>query len=466
MFKRNNRVLDFVYLISDTLIIISGFVLSYILRVNFDSRPLLTPVYARDFLVSTLIITPFWIIIFATLGLYSPKFARRPFRIIWRITFGCLIGIMALISLAFVFELTIFPARLVILYALAITTLSLIISRLIILKIFNLISHRNPSRIVLVGNSVVASDIAKQIILSTDNKLIATLGVKTDNVQSFSTTDELLEKLGRLKPDAIIQTDGNDDLRILTAAQKHFIGYNFIAASPELYAQSNISTVNWGYPIITVSPTPLIGWNVILKRIIDLIIIFILSPIWIPLMLILILGQKIFNPGPVFFKQTRLGRYGKPFQFYKFRSMVPKYSGQDAISIFKKMGREDLAEEYIKTRKITNDPRINAPMGKFLRATSLDELPQIMHILSGKMTLVGPRPILPDEKEFYKSKSSLLFAVKPGLTSLASVSGRSDLPFVERVKLELYYVTNWSLFFDFKILLLTIKAVILRTGSY
>jgi exopolysaccharide production protein ExoY len=146
--------------------------------------------------------------------------------------------------------------------------------------------------------------------------------------------------------------------------------------------------------------------------------------------------------------------------------MTQKYSGQDAITIFKKMGREDLAEKYVKTRKIEDDPRINTAMGKFLRMSSLDELPQILHVLSGKMTLVGPRPILPDERQFYKSKSSLLFTVKPGLTSLASVSGRSDLPFVERVKLELYYVSNWSLLFDIKILLLTIKAVVFRTGSY
>lgn len=466
MFKRNNRIFDFVCLIFDICVIIAAFILAYILRVVYDPRPLLATVYAQGFLISTILVTPFWIIIFAMLGLYSSKNSRKPFRIIWRIVFGCMIGMMALVSLSYVFDIVIFPARLVILYALALTILVMILVRLTLIAVFSIISSRHPARIVLIGNSEIASDVTKQILSSNDNKLIATLGVQVDGIKSFEDIDDLLKNLTKLKPDAVIQTDGEDNSRILASAQKHFIAYNFIAASPELYAQNNIATVNWGYPIITVSPTPLIGWNVILKRIIDIIIITILAPIWVPTMLVLIICQKIFNPGPVFFKQTRLGRYGKSFKVYKFRSMSAKYSGQDAIAIFKKMGRDDLAEEYARNRKLADDPRVDTWMGSFLRATSLDELPQILHILSGKMTLVGPRPILPDEKDFYKSQDSLLFSVKPGLTSFASVSGRSDLPFAERVNLELYYIANWSLIFDLKIMAQTVRAVILRKGSY
>jgi len=264
MFKRNNRVFDFVCLIYDIVLIIGAFVLSYILRVHHDPRPLLETVYARDFLISTLTIVPFWIMIFWVIGLYSPKTSRKPFRLIWRIILGCLIGMMALVSIAYMFELTIFPARWAIIYALGIAILVLIFARLLLLSVFKIISRRNPARIILIGNSEIAHDIAKQVLTSSDNKLIATLGIKVDDVAEYPDTDSLLDKLKKLKPDAIIQTDGDDNTTVLASAQKHFIAYNFIAADPELYAGNNITAVSWGYPIITVAPTPLVGWNVII----------------------------------------------------------------------------------------------------------------------------------------------------------------------------------------------------------
>ena len=143
--------------------------------------------------------------------------------------------------------------------------------------------------------------------------------------------------------------------------------------------------------------------------------------------------------------------------------MKRQYSGQDAIKIFKAMNRADLVEEYKVHRKIKNDPRITK-FGHFLRVSSLDELPQLFNVLKGDMSLVGPRPILPDELEFYKGRGALLHSVKPGITGLWQVSGRSDLPFNKRVELELYYAQNWSFWLDIKILLKTIPAL-LRKGS-
>lgn len=144
--------------------------------------------------------------------------------------------------------------------------------------------------------------------------------------------------------------------------------------------------------------------------------------------------------------------------------MKSEYCGQDAISIFKNMGRPDLAREYSKTRKIKNDPRIST-FGRILRRTSLDELAQILNVLRGEMSLVGPRPILPDELEFYKNRSPLLLSIKPGLTSLASVSGRSTLSFERRVNIELHYAQNWSFLLDLKIIAKTIQVVLSRSGA-
>ena len=128
------------------------------------------------------------------------------------------------------------------------------------------------------------------------------------------------------------------------------------------------------------------------------------------------------------------------------------------------MGREDLALEYEKNRKVENDPRITM-FGKFLRSTSLDELPQIFNVLRGDLSLVGPRPILPQEANFSPTRTALLHSVKSGVTGLWQVSGRSNLSFEERIELELFYAQNWSFWLDIKILFKTLAVVFRRNGA-
>jgi len=145
--------------------------------------------------------------------------------------------------------------------------------------------------------------------------------------------------------------------------------------------------------------------------------------------------------------------------------MTWKYCGQDAETIFEQMGRDDLVKEHRKNFKVENDPRITR-FGKFLRDTSLDELPQLFNVLKGDLSLVGPRPIPASELDakFTKNSGALLLSVKSGVTGLWQVSGRSDLTTSQRVQLELYYVQNWSFWLDIKILFKTILVVIKRTG--
>lgn len=128
------------------------------------------------------------------------------------------------------------------------------------------------------------------------------------------------------------------------------------------------------------------------------------------------------------------------------------------------MGRHDLAEEYRKNRKVKDDPRVT-PFGRFLRSTSLDELPQIFNVIRGDLSLVGPRPILPQEVKFSSSRAALLHSVKSGVTGLWQVSGRSELSFDERIELELYYAQNWSFWLDLRILFKTIGVVLRKTGA-
>jgi lipopolysaccharide/colanic/teichoic acid biosynthesis glycosyltransferase len=144
--------------------------------------------------------------------------------------------------------------------------------------------------------------------------------------------------------------------------------------------------------------------------------------------------------------------------------MDRRYGKKDAAEEFRAMGRDDLAREYEKNRKVDHDPRITR-FGNFLRITSLDELPQLFNVLRGELSLVGPRPILPQEATFSPNRTALLHSVKSGVTGLWQVSGRSSLTFEERIELELFYAQNWSFWLDIKILFKTVGVVIRKTGA-
>jgi lipopolysaccharide/colanic/teichoic acid biosynthesis glycosyltransferase len=267
---------------------------------------------------------------------------------------------------------------------------------------------------------------------------------------------------------AIIQTDLYDsssrNQMILSAAQSRHIEYSFIPGEAEFYSGKNTVDVFVGYPMITVFQTPLVGWGAIVKRAFDQIVSTVLVVLLIPVFLLIFIIKKLVDRGPAFYVSKRLSRFSQPIGLIKFRSMGSQYGGKDAAEEFREMGREDLAKEYEKNRKVNDDPRITK-FGKFLRDTSLDELPQLFNVMKGDLSLVGPRPILPQEMNMAKGRTALLHSVKSGVTGLWQVSGRSELSFDERIELELYYAQNWSFWLDLKILIKTVVVVFQKRGA-
>lgn len=202
--------------------------------------------------------------------------------------------------------------------------------------------------------------------------------------------------------------------------------------------------------------------NQIIKYSIDYILTILLAIFWLPLLAVVAILIKLEDPkGNIFFKQKRLGLNGQEFLCYKFRSM---YSDQ---SFMDKWLRENPDEKayYDKYHKYKNDPRVTK-VGAFLRKTSLDEVPQLVNVLKGEMSLVGPRPYMVTEKEDIGQKSNLVLAVKPGITGLWQVSGRSEIDFNSRVEIDIWYMKNWSIWNDVVILLKTIRTVFRRNGAY
>jgi len=202
--------------------------------------------------------------------------------------------------------------------------------------------------------------------------------------------------------------------------------------------------------------------NILVKKVTDAVLSILLVPFLIPIFGIIILKMKKEKPnGSIFFKQERLGKNGEIFVCYKFRSM--REDGADVLATYLQENPEEV-ENYATYHKYENDPRITK-VGDFLRRTSLDELPQIINVFKGEMSLIGPRPYMLNEKEKIGSKIDMVLAVKPGISGLWQVSGRSDVDFYSRVDMDIYYTRNWNLWFDIVILLKTIRTVLFREGA-
>lgn len=213
------------------------------------------------------------------------------------------------------------------------------------------------------------------------------------------------------------------------------------------------------YPVVYVEPVRRNGWRVAAKRTFDLVLALVGIIALAPVGLLLAASVKFTSSGPVIFRQTRVGQNGNPFELLKFRTMV-----ENAEEIQAELAPESL-EENGPLFKMKDDPRITS-VGRFLRKSSLDELPQLWNVVMGQMSLVGPRPALYEEMKGWDTDLYGRLRVRPGITGMWQVSGRSSASFEEYTRLDLYYVDNWSLVIDVIILVRTVPAVLKRDGAY
>jgi exopolysaccharide biosynthesis polyprenyl glycosylphosphotransferase len=208
-----------------------------------------------------------------------------------------------------------------------------------------------------------------------------------------------------------------------------------------------------GVPLIEVQRTPLDGWGRIFKRAVDMIGAALLILVFFIPGVIIAIAIKLDSAGPIFYRAERVGQGQRKFKIWKFRSMI-----RDAHSL-----RSQLIDQNERSDgplfKISNDPRITR-MGKFIRKTSLDELPQLLNVFLGNMSLVGPRPHFPEEVARYDRHHKKVLTVKPGMTGMGQVSGRSSLSFEDEIRLDTFYIEHWSMGLDFQILFRTPLAVL------
>lgn len=213
-----------------------------------------------------------------------------------------------------------------------------------------------------------------------------------------------------------------------------------------------------GVPLLRPKEIRLRGANLLLKRFIDVATVILSAPFVLPLAALIALAIKLDSPGPVLFRQVRIGKDGRPFVCYKFRTMVPDAEARKA-----ELADQNEADGPL--FKMRHDPRVTR-IGRFLRRSSLDELPQFWNVLRGEMSLIGPRPALPEEVARYEPWHRRRLEVLPGCAGLAQALGRSDMSFDEQVRLDIYYAENWSVSMDLRILLMLIPVLISGRGAY
>lgn len=473
MKKEPGLVFRLCLILGDALAIILALAFAYITRTHFDSRPYYFESDLGSFVLIALCLLPLWIIILAALGLYKKNLFIGKSRLseISRLLLASVIGVMAMISFDFFTHMDLFPVRMVAGLAVIFCFVMLLLERAIINLIRRSLVRRNLGiqKILIIGNNINTEHLISymtsfpeygfQVAAVVANKKYIPKDV---DVPQY---DSLAAALKEVEPNLIFQTEEGQTNYVYREALEHHAGYYFVPTEPTLAAHMGQVELVGNTPAILIRPTPLAGNAKILKRAMDIFFGGIATIIAAIPMLVIWIILKISEPkSSAIYKSTRLSRYNQEVKIYKFRSMKPEYSGMSPEAAFQKMGKPELIKKYRENGDmIEDDPRITR-IGKFLRNTSLDELPQLINVLKGDISLVGPRALVPGELKDYGDRS-LLLSVKSGLTGLAQVSGRRDISFEERRALDIYYVQNWSARMDISILFRTIKVVLKREGA-
>lgn len=463
--KKTELFFSTLFIPVDFVILVLAGISAYSLRFSSFTvgiRPIIFNLPFTAFFHSLLLIAILWLLIFALAGLYRVKSARKMAQELAIIFLGCSTG-LALVAILVFFQRDLFDSRFIVLagWFIAIIYLSLAHSFIRWLQRRLFIYGIGVRKVILVGNSKTTENLIAEF---SANKKAGYEIIKRVRDFSMETAQELTEFIKDHGADEIIQSDPNltkpENLRLYDFANDNHIVYKYVADLLEVKVLRTEVAEVAGVPIVEVKRTTLEGWGRVFKRIFDIIVSGLLIIIFSPLILVVIIVIRLDSRGPIFFSRRddgsylyRVGEGGTPFKYFKFRSMIPNSDS---------MRYNELADLNIRSEgpmvKIKDDPRVTR-FGRIIRRWSIDELAELFLVFIGRMSLVGPRPHLPEEVAKYENYHRKTLTIKPGITGLAQVSGRSDLPFDEEAKLDIYYIENWSLLLDLSILFKTPLAV-------
>ncbi len=460
--KRSELFFNIVSIPVDIISLAVTGVVSFYIRLRIASQiPIIFSLNSREYLTAILQAIPVLLIIFAFSGLYNLRGTRRFARELYRIIVGISIALLALI-LIFFFNQQIFPSRAIILIAWALGIVFVAIGRFILKKIQVAFLSRGFGlhKIAVIVDAARQDDLIVNYVRNHRDLGYEVIGELPD-------TADLLDKLEELyhsqKFEEILQTDlslpPQTNAKLAQFARNKGLQYNFVPNVFDVQKKNIESTDIEGIPVISLKNTPLDGWGRVYKRIFDIIFSSFCLILASPIFLIVSIWIKIDSKGRILYAAKRAGSE-RAFVFYKFRSMYSHlsvgdgYGGGEAEKVRKDLwklnARGGEAGPFL---KIKEDPRVTK-VGRFLRRTKLDEVPQFINVLKGDMSMVGPRAHVLDEVERYKDRYPRMFTIKPGIFGLSQIAQMSlpDLPFEEEIRLNTYYIENWSIRMDILIL--------------
>jgi len=460
---------------SDMVLINLALVVAYKIRYEWQWLVALDPAYNNPFSVYipfAVALTVVLVVIFRLEGIYDPQRGMSLFETLYTLISGSTIGIMAMIVVTLVYRPMLY-SRLIFLYDDILIVLFLSISRIVLTIVFAHLRARGVgvTRLLIVGVGEIGRTVMRTVVARPELGY-RIIGFLDDNPEKGGTDIGPFKALGGLDNlTTVLNTEHINEVIIALPWSYHRKILHLVAQCeragvrarlvPDIF-QLTLSRVDvndmGGIPLIGVKPVAIRGSQLAIKRIMDLVLSGLGIILALPLMGVIALAIRLDSPGPILFKQTRVGKGGREFQCYKFRSM--------------RVGAEAEKEQLLELNeasgalfKIRQDPRMTR-VGRFLRRISLDELPQLYNVLRGEMSLVGPRPPLPSEVALYQEWHKQRLQAPPGMTGLAQVSGRSLLTFDETCLLDIYYIENYSPLLDLRILLRTVPKVLMGEGAF
>jgi len=481
MIKEYEAFLKKMMIFADMLVLAVSFILAYFLRENiysfykldlFPSKVVMGTVYPLDkYLWLLLIILPVWYGLLSFQGFYESFRTKRLTKTVWIIIKTGVLATLITGTLIFIFKLT-YVSRVFMFLFSGISVSLLSLEKVMLIQSFKHARPRenNYKHLLVVGTGKRAEKFV-QMVKQHREWGMKIVGIIDDEPEKIGTEVSNIKVIGLLEdiPDILHEKIVDEVVFIIPRSWLSRIEESILSCEKEgIKISVAVDLFNFkigklqatdlgGIPLMRLETTPGSPWELFIKRNLDVVLSLVGLVLLAPLLLLITIVIKLNSPGPLFFKQERNGMNGRKFGLLKFRSMV--------------VGAEDMQDELLALNemdgpvfKIKNDPRITK-VGRFLRKTSLDELPQLINVLKGDMSLVGPRPPIPGEVTNYETWQRRRLSMRPGITCFWQISGRNEIDFEQWMKLDLEYIDNWSLGLDLKILLNTIPVVLFGTGA-
>lgn len=472
--RTQERIFVLALLVGDMFVLAAGFLIAYEVRFDFNlsifEESTLPNVLNRW---EMLYLIPFCVLVFALLQLYDVQFLLGGMQEYSHVFSATSMIVTATIVLSFIFPIVRISRGYTALCWIIVTA-ALLLERFMLRRAaYRLRRHGYLSRrTVIVGSDEDARHIAEQLMATPTSGADLIGFVADDQVQgpflgknlptlgSLDRLTALVERLGI--EDVIVSTVGLHRADIIQIFQHYAydpdVDVRFLPGLFEIFATGVRIKEIGSVPLVSMNRIRLDPWESAIKTTMDYLGAVVVLTLLSPFLLALAILVKRDSPGPVFHRRRVVGRGGHTFDAYKFRTMY--VNGNEILAQY-----PELQTELKQTHKVRNDPRIT-PIGEILRRTSLDELPQFFNVLLGQMSIVGPRMITPEEMDKYGKWRWNLLTVKPGITGLWQISGRSDVSYDERVRLDMYYIRNYTLWLDLQIMWRTFPTVIRRKGAY